>query len=139
MKKSIYYKELQEYVSQYHPALKNDDDFLQARSELAEQTFMRCSHDGLNTEESKHEADIVLYAGLHFSVYELVEDIVSEEFKDLNFTDVDKFVEQMYQMLQPVFNKYSINDDFERSSEYDTLYSEIVGFIKEYVSRNELA
>ncbi len=138
MKKSAYYKELQKYVSQYHPVLKHDDDFLRARSELAEQTFIRCSHDGLNTEECKHEADIVLYAGLHFSVYELVEDIVSDEFKNLNFSDVEKFVDQMYLMLQPVFSKYEINDDFERSSEYDNLYSEIVGSINEYVKKNEL-
>ena len=138
MKRNAFYKELKNYVKNYHPKYMLDEDFLQSRSEMAEQTFISCSAEGMDIEQSKEEANVVLYAGLEFSTFSLVEDIIEEQFSNLNFSDRDKFAMQMYLMLQPVFDGYNIDDNFERSSEYDNLYNEVVGFIGEYVTKNEL-
>ena len=138
MKKNAFYKKLKQYVKDYHPRFFLDDEFLTSRSELAEQTFVSCSAEGMDLQHCLEEADVVLYAGLEFSTFLLVEDIIEEQFSNLNFSDRDKFAMQMYLMLQPVFDGYSIDDNFERSSEYDNLYNEVVGFIGEYVKKNEL-
>lgn len=138
MKRNAFYKELKDFVKNYHPELLLDEDFLQSRSENAEQTFINCSSEGMNLEQSREEANTVLYAGLEFSTFALVEDIIEEQFRNLNFSDTDKFAMQMYLMLQPVFVKYNIGDDFDRSSAYDELYNEITGYIDDYVRKNEL-
>ena len=71
---SKYYKELKQYLEDYHPNLVKDEEFITTRSELAQETFIECSREGMNIEECQNEVNEVLYSGLHFSLYQLVED-----------------------------------------------------------------
>lgn len=70
---SKYYKELKQYLEDYHPNLVKDEEFITTRSELAQETFIECSREGMNIEECQNEVNEVLYSGLHFSLYQLVE------------------------------------------------------------------
>lgn len=133
---SKYYKELKQYLEDYHPNLVKDEEFITTRSELAQETFIECSREGMNIEECQNEVNEVLYSGLHFSVYQLVEDIIEE--MNLSFTDKDKFIMQMFFLIQPIAGKYRLDDNFERTSEYDKLYTEISQQINQYIKDYEL-
>ena len=113
-----------------------DDDFISLRSELAQETFNECSREGMNIEECQNEVNEVLYSGLHFSLYQLVEDIIEE--MNLSFSDKDKFIMQMFLLIQPIVEKYKLDDNFERTSEYDKLYTEISQHINQYIKDYEL-
>lgn len=133
---SKYYKELKQYLEDYHPNLVKDEEFITTRSELAQETFIECSREGMNIEECQNEVNEVLYSGLHFSLYQLVEDIIEE--MNLSFSDKDKFIMQMFLLIQPFAEKYKLDDNFERTSEYDKLYTEISQHINQYIKDYEL-
>lgn len=133
---SKYYKELKQYLEDYHPNLVKDEEFITTRSELAQETFIECSREGMNIEECQNEVYEVLYSGLHFSLYQLVEDIIEE--MNLSFSDKDKFIMQMFLLIQPIAEKYKLDDNFERTSEYDKLYTEISRHINQYIKDYEL-
>ena len=133
---SKYYKELKQYLEDYHPNLVKDEEFITTRSELAQETFIECSREGMNIEECQNEVHEVLYSGLHFSLYQLVEDIIEEI--NLSFSDKDKFIMQMFLLIQPIAEKYKLDDNFERTSEYDKLYTEISQHINQYIKNYEL-
>lgn len=133
---SKYYKELKQYLEDYHPNLVKDEEFITTRSELAQETFIECSREGMNIEECQNEVNEVLYSGLHFSLYQLVEDIIEE--MNLSFSDKDKFIMQMFLLVQPIAEKYKLDDNFERTSEYDKLYTEISEHINQYIKHYEL-
>lgn len=133
---SKYYKELKQYLEDYHPNLVKDEEFITTRSELAQETFIECSREGMNIEECQNEVNEVLYSGLHFSLYQLVEDIIEE--MNLSFNDKDKFIMQMFLLIQPIAEKYKLDDNFERTSEYDKLYTEISQHINQYIKDYEL-
>ena len=133
---SKYYKELKQYLEDYHPNLVKDEEFITTRSELAQETFIECSREGMNIEECQNEVNEVLYSGLHFSLYQLVEDIIEE--MNLSFSDKDKFIMQMFLLIQPIAEKYKLDDNFERTSEYDKLYREISQHINQYIKDYEL-
>lgn len=133
---SKYYKELKQYLEDYHPNLVKDEEFITTRSELAQETFIECSREGMNIEECQNKVNEVLYSGLHFSLYQLVEDIIEE--MNLSFSDKDKFIMQMFLLIQPIAEKYKLDDNFERTSEYDKLYTEISQHINQYIKDYEL-
>lgn len=133
---SKYYKELKQYLEDYHPNLVKDEEFITTRSELAQETFIECSREGRNIEECQNEVNEVLYSGLHFSLYQLVEDIIEE--MNLSFSDKDKFIMQMFLLIQPIVEKYKLDDNFERTLEYDKLYTEISQHINQYIKDYEL-
>lgn len=133
---SKYYKELKQYLEDYHPNLVKDEEFITTRSELAQETFIECSREGMNIEERQNEVNEVLYSGLHFSLYQLVEDIIEE--MNLSFSDKDKFIMQMFLLIQPIAEKYKLDDNFERTSEYSKLYTEISQHINQYIKDYEL-
>lgn len=133
---SKYYKELKQYLEDYHPNLVKDEEFITTRSELAQETFIECSREGMSIEECQNEVNEVLYSGLHFSLYQLVEDIIEK--MNLSFSDKDKFIMQMFLLIQPIVEKYKLDDNFERTSEYDKLYTEISQHINQYIKDYEL-
>lgn len=132
MRNNKFYKELKAYLKDNHPELSDDESFISARSDLAQQTFIDSSQTGMSYEDSIHEANIVLYDGLHFSSYQLLQDIAEEEFPEY-YDIVEKNKASLYTELLPLIREFNPSDDFERSSRYETLYTCIVGFIKEKI------
>lgn len=57
---------------------------------------------------------------------------------NLSFSDKDKFIMQMFLLIQPIAEKYKLDDNFERTSEYDKLYTEISQHINQYIKDYEL-
>lgn len=120
---------------QHHPDKIEDTEFINSRSELAEEEFERCSHMGMNVNEAKHEAFIVLYKDLRFSAYDLVKEIVEEEF-DISDYEKHQFIIQMMEYTKDEFKKFpDIDDNFQDSVNYMKLYYLITGSIKLYLEK----
>ena len=45
---------------------------------------------------------------------------------------------QMFFLVQPIAGRYKLDDNFERTSEYDKLYNEISKKINQYIKDYEL-
>lgn len=126
---------LTDFMVQHHPDKIEDTEFINARSGLAEDEFERCSHMGMNVNEAKREALIVLYKDLKFSAYDLVKEIVEEEF-DINDYEKHEFIMQMMEYTKEEFKKFpDIDDEFQDSVNYMKLYYLITGSIKLYLEK----
>ena len=68
--------QLTQYISDNHPDRIQDKQFIQERGQAALQTFVECSRQGMTVGESLRAADDVLYRGLHFSPYRMIEEEV---------------------------------------------------------------
>ena len=76
----------------------------------------------------------VLFAGLHFSPYYMLEQIIENEFA--NVVPPERAADFALRLLQSnsireTIEKYEPGDDFDGSSEYDQLYTELTGVIVE--------
>lgn len=89
----------------------------------------------MNYDYAKHEANLALYDGLNFSLYEMIEDIIDE--KHLNLTGLDKMAKHMCILLKPIVDKYEINDDFPATVEYDYLRKELDEQITAYIRKQD--
>ena len=136
MEKPDFYEEIKDYCLRYHPFIAEDEEELTARAHMAQDTFDRCKENGMNYDYAKHEANLVLYDGLNFSLYEMIEDIIDE--KHLNLTGLDKMAREMCILLKPIVDKYEINDDFGGTVEYDYLRKELDEHITAYIKKTEL-
>lgn len=126
---------LTDFMVQHHPDKIEDKDFITARSGVAEDEFERCSHMGMTVSEAKHEAIKVLYAGLLFSPFDLIKEIVEEEF-DVDEDERHLFIMQMLEYTRNEFKKFpDINDNFQGSERYMELYFLITGSIKLYLEK----
>ena len=103
---------------------------------MAQDTFDRCKENGMNYDYAKHEANLVLYDGLNFSLYEMIEEIIDE--KHLKLTGLDKMAKHMCILLKPIVDKYEINDDFPATVEYDYLRKELDEHITDYIKKTGL-
>lgn len=65
---SKYYNELKDYLVKYHPDMAMDDDFISLRSELAQETFIECSREGMNIEECQNEVNEVIQDFIFLSI-----------------------------------------------------------------------
>lgn len=58
MKNSKFYSELKEYLILFHPVMAGDENFIQERSELAQQVFIDFSREGASIDTAIAEANI---------------------------------------------------------------------------------
>lgn len=135
---SYFWLRLKEYLNESYPELANDQDFLDARDELASQTFVDCIKNGDNLIEAEHYANEVLFANLPFSKMDMIFDVVCEEFnRHIEDDKLREFAEKMFPICEPVFEKYDIEKrDFEDTKEYQLLYTELTGTIVIWLEEN---
>ena len=76
----------------------------------------------------------VLFAGLHFSPYYTLEQIIENEFANVVLPErAADFALRLLQSdtIRETIEKYELGDDFDGSPEYDQLYTELTGVIVE--------
>jgi len=70
MRKLSYFNlKLEAYLLETHPDKIKDIDFINSRSEAAEQEFEKCSREGMYITECKERANTVMFQDLHYSLY----------------------------------------------------------------------
>jgi hypothetical protein len=134
MEMSYFRLNLLSYLRDTHPDKVNDFSFIAGRGDTAAEAYSQAIESGLDHIQAGEIANKTLFAGLHFSSYNTVIEILWNEFQ--NEVPEDKAKELALQLLpecQSVFAKYALNDDFVSEPEYDQLYTELTGTIVLYL------
>ena len=129
---SYYRLRLESYLKDYHPERLADEAFIRARSDAAAQAYEDAFRQGYPVLEAGFIATEVLFAGLHFSPYYTLEQIIENEF--VNVVPPERAADFALRLLQSdtireTIEKYEPGDDFDGSPEYDQLYTELIGVI----------
>ena len=130
--------QLTQYIIQNHPERILEEEFIQDRGVAATATFSQCSRQGMNYEEAMNEANAVLYRGLHFSPYRMVDEIVERNFPEINYLGIhrESLLMQMLAYVKPVLEQYHNEDndaEFQGSTLYPTAYRHISRMINQFV------
>ena len=131
---SYYRLRLASYLKDYHPERLADEAFIRARSDAAAEAYEDAFRQGYPVLEAGYIATEVLFAGLHFSPYYMLEQIIENEFA--NVVPPERAADFALRLLQSdtireTIEKYEPGDDFDGSPEYDQLYTELTGVIVE--------
>ena len=131
---SYYRLRLESYLKDYHPERLADETFIRDRSDAAAQAYEDAFRQGYPVLEAGYIATEVLFAGLHFSPYYMLEQIIENEFA--NVVPPERAADFALRLLQSnsireTIEKYEPGDDFDGSPEYDQLYTELTGVIVE--------
>ena len=131
---SYYRLRLETYLKDYHPERLADEAFIRARSDAAAEAYEDAFRQGYPVLEAGYMATEVLFAGLHFSPYYMLEQIIENEFA--NTIPPERAADFALRLLQSdtireTIEKYEPGDYFDGSPEYDQLYTELTGVIVE--------
>jgi len=131
---SYYRLRLETYLKDYHPERLADEAFIRDRSDAAAQAYEDAFRQGYPVLEAGFVATEVLFAGLHFSPYYTLEQIIENEFFSVIPPDrAPDFALRLLQSeaIRETIAKYEPGDDFDGRPEYDLLYTELTGVIVE--------
>ena len=124
------------------PNLLADTVFIKDRSEYAAQAYQEAFEAGISIPECDKIASGVLFDGLFFSPFDMVFEVVSQEF-DTQLADEDlrPFALKIFPELVPYFKKYEneIDEDFQHSAAYQSLYTELTGAIELWIEENGIS
>lgn len=121
-------------LEENHPEKTIDPQFIESRSELAEQAYEDAMRAGKTAIEAQETATAVLLQGLHFSKTAVIKDILENEFyKEVKSEQVQEFALKILPELEPVFGHYNIDDAFADTPEFGYLYTELTGAIHIYL------
>ncbi len=130
MELSYFQLRLLSFLKESHPDKINDLKFISQRSELAALAYS----NAIESEQSHLEAEELaleeLFLGLHFSKYDTLFEILSEEFTDTTSEEkIPQYALELLPLCEDVFAKYSLGDVFADTPEYEKLYTELTGKI----------
>ena len=122
------------YLRDSHPDKAADRQFIASRGDAAALSYSDIIKSGGSHDEAEEVASQTLYAGLHFSPYRTIVNILWDEFTD----DIDPALAEGLAMellprLSAVIEKYTLSDDFADSQEYRLLYTELTGAIQTFL------
>lgn len=121
------------FFKESHLDKVNEHLFIKERSELATDTYARSIASAYNHLEALGQANAELYRGLHFSKYDTLFEILSEEFSDtIAEENISKYALELLPLCEDVFSVYDLHDNFADTPEYKQLYTELTGKIVVY-------
>ena len=124
---SYYELSLLSFLRESHPEKADDIPFIKERAAAASEAF----DTGLPIAECIGIANKTLYAGLHFSRHDTISSVLWNEFSaEVPLEAVRETAIRLRPLLESIFAKYPISDEFAYMPEYNSLYTEITGFVQ---------
>ena len=118
------------YLRDSHPDKANDLSFIAGRGDMAAEAYSEAVKSGLDHIQAAEIANETLFKGLYFSPYNVIVEILWNEFSDeVSPGEAQTKAKDLLPECQAVFAKYSLNDDYAETTEYQSLYTELVGTI----------
>jgi len=118
------------YLRDSHPDKANDLSFIAGRGDMSAEAYSEAIKDGLDHIQAAEIANDVLFEGLHFSPHNVIVEILWNEFFDeVPPGTAQKKAKELMPECKAVFAKYNLNDDYAETTEYQSLYTELVGTI----------
>lgn len=127
---SFYELSLLDFLRECHPDKASDFAFIKSRADAAAQAYEQAFEDAEPIPVCVELANRTLYAGLYFSKYDTIRSVLSSEFSVIASEDIREKALSLQPLLEEVFAKYDLSDDFGYSPEYQLLYTEIVGTLQ---------
>lgn len=128
MKLSYFELLLLDYLRISHPDKVHDKNFITDRSNQATQILSDEIKSGTNYFSAQETARNVLFDGLIFSPFDLLKDILlnefSNEFSEINIPEVAL---RLLPIVKDEFETYDLTDDFSVKPEYTILYNTLTG------------
>jgi hypothetical protein len=119
------------YLRDSHPDKAADKQFITSRGDAAAEAYSNIIKLGGSHDEADEIASQTLYAGLHFSPYRTIVNILWDEFTDeTDSAQAEGVAMELMPRLSAVIGKYTLSDDFADSAEYRLLYTELTGAIQ---------
>ena len=119
------------FLRDSHPYLATDTNLIAARGDAAADAYSAAIKNGQSHDQAAEAANEVLYAGLLFSPYRIVVQILWKEFGEgVNPALIEEAAVEVLPELKDFFSKYELSDDFDTTPEYDQLYTELTGAIQ---------
>lgn len=128
---SYYELSLLSFLMESHPDRFSDVDFIKNRAAEAAEAYAEAFDNGENIQECTEIANQTLYSGLHFSKHDTITTILWSEYTDLVPPDeAKKIAVKLQPILEYIFAKYTLSDDFAQTPEFQLLYTELTGAIQ---------
>jgi hypothetical protein len=141
------------FLRDSHPDKANDLSFIAGRGDMAAEAYSEAVKNGLDHIQAAEIANEALFKGLHFSPYNIIVEILWNEFyEEVSPSEAGAKAKELLPACQavfakysasreqnqarlssaeapPILSKYNLNDDYAGTTEYQSLYTELVGTI----------
>lgn len=129
---------LKNYLTDYHPDLMNDIEFIKTRAKNAWSTYFEAIEQGLSMIEADDEKNNTLYEGLYFSKFVTVRKILHrDDINDLieskDIKNNRKLALEVLEKFSSEFDKVEITEDFFDTYQGETFMVALKRKIKEYI------
>lgn len=119
------------YLGDNHPMLLTDRAFIADRADSAAEAYSEVIRAGGTHIEAEETARKTLYRGLHFSPYNMLVNILWNEFTaQIPEEAARQAVLRLLPLCRGVLDKYDLSDDFASTPDYDLLYTELTGTVQ---------
>ncbi len=119
------------FLRESHPEKADDIPFVKERATAASEVYAEAFDTGLPIAECIGIANKTLYAGLHFSHHDTISSVLWNEFSaEVPLEAVRETAIRLRPLLESIFAKYPISDEFAYTPECNALYTELTGFIQ---------
>jgi len=127
------------FLYESHPELTEDTNLINARGDMASETYSEAITNGHNHQEAEELALEVLYKGLHFSKHDTLVTVIWNEFsREIPMGEAKEYAIKLLPKMEAVFSKYPLNDEFAYSNYLTGLYTELTGVLSIWIEENEL-
>ena len=134
---SYYGLYLLRYLLEQHSRKAKDLNFIYNRELQAAETFEQARLDGHSVEGAQELAMAELMKGLSITSWSFLTEVLEKEFA----AEVDEeqripFAEKLLPLVKPVFEPYDLTQpEFELSTDYVQLYTELTGTVVLYIEQ----
>lgn len=112
-----------------------DAAFIKTRSDEAAEAYERARLEGYPADGAHELAMNTLVKGLHYSKYNILREVVENEFaNEVPEAEREAFTQKLLSLVDNVFSIYDLSDDhFALSPDYDLLFTELTGAVVLYI------
>ena len=134
---SYYGLYLLRYLMEQHSKKAKDLNFIYQRELLAAETFEQARREGHSVEGAQELAMDALMKGLSMTPWSILMEVLEKEFA----VEVDEeqripFAKKLLPLVKPVFEPYDLTQpEFELSTDYVQLYTELTGAVVLYIEQ----
>ena len=134
---SYYGLYLLRYLMEQHSKKAKDLNFIYQRELQAAETFELARREGHSVEGAQELAMDALMKGLSVTPWSILMEVLEKEFA----VEVDEeqripFAEKLLPLVKPVFEPYDLTQpEFELSTDYVQLYTELTGTVVLYIEQ----
>ena len=132
---SYYGLYLLNHLRENHFPQATDADFIRECADHAAEVYEQARRNDLFADAAQELAMSALLRGLHLSKYNILHDVVDNEFSlEIPVEDQEAFVANLLPLVDNVYSIYDLTDDnFAQSLDYTQLYTELTGAVALFI------